>query len=139
MFDIKHAKSSRRTPLGIGVGVSLAGLMAVSGVAVADQYQDAAKRWLDDEFSTSTLTPEQQMAEMQWFIDAAKPYRGMQINVVSETLTTHKYESEVLARAFSEITGIQLTHDLVQEGDVIEKLQTQMQSGRNIYDAYVND
>ncbi|CAO1663516.1 ABC transporter substrate-binding protein [Salinicola sp. NYA28a] len=139
MFDIKHAKSSRRTPLGIGVGVSLAGLMAISGVAVADQYQDAAKRWLDDEFSTSTLTPEQQMAEMQWFIDAAKPYRGMQINVVSETLTTHKYESEVLARAFSEITGIQLTHDLVQEGDVIEKLQTQMQSGRNIYDAYVND
>ena len=62
MFDIKHAKSSRRTPLGIGVGVSLAGLMAVSGVAVADQYQDAAKRWLDDEFSTSTLTPEQQIA-----------------------------------------------------------------------------
>jgi glycerol transport system substrate-binding protein len=45
----------------------------------------------------------------------------------------------VLAKAFSEITGINLTHTLIQEGDVIEKLQTQMQSGRNIYDGWVND
>ena len=35
--------------------------------------------------------------------------------------------------------GIKLTHDLIQEGDVVEKIQTQMQSGRNIYDAWVND
>jgi hypothetical protein len=33
----------------------------------------------------------------------------------------------------------QVTHDLIGEGDVVEKLQTQMQSGENIYDAYVND
>jgi glycerol transport system substrate-binding protein len=32
-----------------------------------------------------------------------------------------------------------VNHDLIQEGDVIEKLQTQMQSGENVYDAYVND
>ncbi len=42
-------------------------------------------------------------------------------------------------KAFAEITGIKVTHDLIGEGDVIEKLQTQMQSGENIYDAYVND
>ena len=59
----------------------------------------------------------------------------MEIKVVSETITTHEYESKTLAKAFSEITGIKLTHDLIQEGDVIEKLQTQMQSGKNIYDA----
>ena len=63
----------------------------------------------------------------------------MEINVVSETITTHKYEAETLAKAFTEITGIKITHDLIQEGDVIEKLQTQFQSGQNIYDAYVND
>ncbi len=40
-----------------------------------------------------------------------------------------------LAKAFYEITGIKVTHDLIQEGDVIEKLQTQWQSGKNIYDA----
>jgi glycerol transport system substrate-binding protein len=49
------------------------------------------------------------------------------------------FESKFLAKAFSELTGIQLTHDLIQEGDVVEKLQTQMQSDRNIYDAWVND
>ena len=41
--------------------------------------------------------------------------------------------------AFTAITGIKITHDLIGEGDVVEKLQTQMQSGENIYDAYVND
>ena len=41
--------------------------------------------------------------------------------------------------AFTAITGIKVTHDLIGEGDVVEKLQTQMQSGENIYDAYVND
>jgi hypothetical protein len=58
---------------------------------------------------------------------------------VSETIDTHVYESQVLAKAFTEITGIEVTHDLIGEGDVVEKLQTQMQTGENIYDAYVND
>jgi len=98
-----------------------------------------AEKWIDAEFQPSTLTRDQQLAEMKWFIDAAKPYRGKKINVVSETIDTHSYESKTMAKAFSEITGIVLTHDLIQEGDVIEKLQTQMQSRQSIYDAYVND
>ena len=50
-----------------------------------------------------------------------------EISVVSETLTTHEYESKVLAKAFEEITGIKVKHDIIQEGDVVEKLQTSMQ------------
>ena len=107
-----------------------------STVALGDM--EAARRWLS-EFQPSTLNEAQQLAELQWFVDAAKPFVGMELKVVSETITTHEYESQVLARAFAEITGIQVTHDLIGEGDVIEKLQTQMQSGENIYDAYVND
>ena len=76
---------------------------------------------------------------MQWFIDAAQPFAGMDIKVVSEPIATHEYESKVLAPAFTAITGIKITHDLIGEGDVIEKLQTQMQTGENIYDGYVND
>jgi glycerol transport system substrate-binding protein len=87
-------------------------------------YEDAAKKWIGSEFKPSTLTPDQQLEEMKWFIKAAEPFRGMKINVVSETITTHEYESKVLAKAFTEITGIKLTHDLLQEGDVVEKLQT---------------
>ncbi len=111
-------------------------LTVAAGNAAADIND--AKTWLP-EFQPSTLTEQQQLQEMQWFVDAAKPYRGMHIKVVSETITTHEYESRVLARAFTEITGIGVTHDLIGEGDVVEKLQTQMQSGENIYDAYVND
>ena len=105
----------------------------------AETLRMNAQRWVSEEFQPSTLSEQAQLSEMDWFIQAAAPFRGMRINVVSETLTTHEYESEVLSRAFAEITGIEVNHDLIQEGDVIEKLQTQMQSGQNVYDAYVND
>ncbi|MBU2955409.1 extracellular solute-binding protein [Marinobacter sp. F3R08] len=122
--------------LSAAVGVASMGL---SLHASADQYTEAAEKWVNEKFKTSTLTKEEQIREMEWFAKAAEQFRGMDINVVSETIATHEYESNVLAKAFSEITGINLTHTLIQEGDVIEKLQTQMQSGRNIYDGYVND
>jgi glycerol transport system substrate-binding protein len=99
----------------------------------------AAKKWVDNEFQPSTLSKDDQMKEMEWFIKAAEPFKGMEIKVVSETIPTHEYESKTMAKAFTEITGIKLTHDLIGEGDVIEKLQTQMKSGRNIYDIWVND
>ena len=102
-------------------------------------YAANAARWARDVFQPSTLNEEEQLAELAWFTAAAEEFRGMSINVVSETLATHEYESTVLTRAFYDITGIRVTHDLIQEGDVIEKLQTQMQSGENVYDAYVND
>ncbi|WP_248672871.1 ABC transporter substrate-binding protein, partial [Pseudomonas agarici] len=122
--------------------VTLASMLALGGLSAtawADAYEDAAKKWIGAEFKPSTLTPEQQLAELTWFIKAAEPFRGMDIKVVSETLTTHEYESKTLAKAFTEITGIKVTHDLLQEGDVIEKIQTQMQSDKNIYDGWVND
>ncbi len=113
-------------------------LLAFTGSAFADM--DAAKKFLDSEIGDlSSLSRADQEKEMQWFVDAAKPFAGMDIKVVSETIATHEYESKVLAPAFTAITGIKITHDLIGEGDVIEKLQTQMQSGENIYDAYVND
>ena len=114
-------------------------LMA-TGAAPAWADIEAAKAFLDAEIGElSALDRAAQEAELQWFIDAAKPYAGMEIKVVSETIDTHSYESKVLAPAFTAITGIKVTHDLIGEGDVVEKLQTQMQSGENIYDAYVND
>ena len=59
--------------------------------------------------------------------------------MVSETITTHEYESKTLAKAFEEITGIKVKHDIIQEGDVVEKLQTSMQSGKSIYDGWISD
>jgi glycerol transport system substrate-binding protein len=121
----------------VGAGV------AAFGASASDELPAAplalAKAWIAREFQPSTLTSEQQLAELSWFIRAAAPYRGMTIRVVSENIGTHVYESNVLARAFSEITGISVVHEIVGEDDVVKKLQTQMQTGLPIYDAYIND
>ena len=128
---------SKTSRVGLLVSLTTTLLMLLSTSAIADMA--AAKKWVDSEFQPSTLSKAEQMKEMEWFINAAKPFKGMKIKVVSETIPTHEYESKVLARAFTEITGIEVTHDLIQEGDVIEKLQIQMQSGENVFDAYIND
>ncbi len=82
---------------------------------------DAAKKWVENEFQPSTLTQEQQLDEIKWFINAAKPYKGMTIRVVSERIDTHWYEASVLAKAFREITGINLIHEITGEDDVVKK------------------
>ncbi len=120
----------------IKVALALAAVVATSPVC-ADG--DAAKRWIDAEFQPSTLNKAEQMEEMAWFVAAGKPYVGMEINVLSETIPTHSYESKVLAKAFAEITGIKVNHQLLGEGEVVQAVQTQMQTQRNLYDAYVND
>jgi glycerol transport system substrate-binding protein len=111
-----------------------------AGASAADEA--AARKWIDQEFQPSTLSRDQQLAELKWFIGAANQLQAKgikEISVVSETITTHEYEAKTLARAFEEITGIKVKHDLIQEGDVVEKLQTSMQSGRSIYDGWVTD
>ncbi|WP_029058285.1 ABC transporter substrate-binding protein [Stappia stellulata] len=117
--------------------VAAAALIAGSGSAFAGPEE--AKKWIDSEFQPSTLTKDQQMAEMEWFIDAAKPYAGLEINVLSEGIPTHVYESKTLTQAFEEITGIKVNHQILGEGEVVQAMQTQMQTNRNLYDAYVND
>ena len=121
--------------------IAIAAAALVAGHA-AWAGEAEAKKWVDSEFQPSTLNKDQQMAEMKWFIEAAKKLQAKgvkDISVVSETITTHEYESKTLAKAFSEITGIKVTHDLIQEGDVVEKLQTSMQSGKSIYDGWISD
>jgi glycerol transport system substrate-binding protein len=116
--------------------VAAAGLFW-GGQASADMA--AAEKWINQEFTQSVLSPADQRKEMAWFIDASAPYKGMEINVLSETIPTHTYESEVLTKAFEEITGIKVNHQLLGEGEVVQAVQTQMQTKRNLYDGYIND
>jgi glycerol transport system substrate-binding protein len=120
-------------------------LLASAAVALAlfatPSFADeaAAKKWIESEFTISAISKEDQMKEMQWFINAAKPFAGMEINVLSEGIPTHTYESTVLTKAFEEITGIKVNHQILGEGEVVQAVQTQMQTNRNLYDGYVND
>ncbi|MEO1651672.1 MAG: hypothetical protein AAFR60_11925, partial [Pseudomonadota bacterium] len=114
------------------VALALASAPAFAGM-------DEAKKWIDAEFQPSALSKDEQAKEMEWFIKAAEPFKGLEINVLSETIPTHEYESKTLAKAFFEITGIKVNHQLLGEGEVVQAVQTQMQTKRNLYDAYIND
>ncbi|HEY0190598.1 MAG TPA: hypothetical protein VGC42_05705, partial [Kofleriaceae bacterium] len=88
---------------------------AQAGSAAAPVDRSAALDKAMKELTPSTLDHDKQLAELKWFQDAAKPFAGMEIKVVSETLDVHSYESKVLAPLFSELTGIKVTHDTIQE------------------------
>ncbi|MDO8286248.1 MAG: ABC transporter substrate-binding protein [Rhodoferax sp.] len=102
----------------------------------------SAARWVDQEFQPSTLTREQQLQELQWFILAAERLKrqGIQsIRVVSEKIDTHDYESRTLSQAFTEITGIAVQHDVMPEGDLVDKLYAAIKSGKSAYDGWISD
>lgn len=123
---------NRRLKLSVVIGALIVPPLANAGM-------EEAERWINDEFQPSTLSKEDQVKEMEWFIKAAEPFQGMEINVLSETIPTHEYESTTLTRAFEEITGIKVNHQVLGEGEVVQAVQTQMQTQRNLYDAYIND
>ncbi len=118
---------------------AVAASAVIAGTHSAWADMAAAEKWVDEEFQPSVLTRDEQLAEMQWFIDAAAPFAGTEINVLSEGIPTHSYESETLTKAFEEITGIKVNHQILGEGEVVQAVQTQMQTQRNLYDGYVND
>lgn len=131
---------SRRTIL---KGTTAAGLAGAAGVSASTpslaQKTDAIKKWVETEFQPSTLAKEAQMAEMEWFMNAAKPFAGLKLSCVSESLKVHDYESATLTKAFAEITGIEVKHDIMDEGALVDKIEVEMQSGRPIYDFWMND
>jgi glycerol transport system substrate-binding protein len=44
-----------------------------------------------------------------------------------------------LTKAFAEITGIQVNHEMMDEGLIVDKIEVEIQSGRPIYDFWMND
>ena len=120
------------------IRMTLFGIGLVTLIPCAHAATDVIDSLLVD-FTPSTLTKAAQRKELEWFRDAAKPFKGKKIMVVSETIDTHKYESEVLAKAFTRLTGIHVVHELTGEDDVVKKIETQVRTGIPLYDAYIND
>ncbi|BCS97109.1 ABC transporter substrate-binding protein [Desulfoluna limicola] len=98
----------------------------------------AINKWAA-EFSPSALSMEERVDELTWFHAVSRNFRGKKIKTTAEDIQTHYWERDVLSKAFEEITGIQVTHDIVSEGEVVRKISEQLMAGRMIYDAYVND
>ena len=66
--------SKKRNRMMLLVGVFAVLFAFFAGTASADMA--AAKKWVDEEFQPSTLSKDEQMKEMEWFINAAKPLWG---------------------------------------------------------------
>ncbi len=80
---------SIKTDKALGIGKNLVMTSAVALMAAVAAYgapaladEAVAKKWIDSEFQPSTLSKEDQMKEMQWFIRAAAPFKSMEINAV---------------------------------------------------------
>lgn len=115
----------------IAIGMAL----YLSGVALAGEPLANAMA----ELQPSSLSRDAQQAELQWFIEAARPFQGVQIRVIAERIDTHWYEANVLAPLFSQLTGIRVIHEVSGEDDVVNKLRAQQQTGLSLYDAYISD
>ncbi|MGK0291178.1 MAG: glycerol transport system substrate-binding protein [bacterium] len=107
-------------------------------VFALDRYEKAAIRWAKN-FTPSALSEQQRIKEFLWFARATKPFRGRKIKSVAEHIKTHFWERDVLTKAFQEITGIKVQHDIIGEGQIVQKITEQLMTGRVIYDIYVND
>ena len=125
-MDVKRRdvlKGARRSP---PAAATVGGAAIISSTPSYAQQVDAAKKWIDSEFQPSTLSKDQQMAEMEWFIKASTPFKGMKVSTVSEILSIHDYESKTLTKAFAEITGIQVNHEMMDEGQLVDKIEVEI-------------
>ena len=107
-----------------------------SVIAYADDA--AMEKWID-KFQPSVFSKEEQSKELQWFAEAAKSLQGVKISSCAEGMDVHKWESEVLTKAFKDITGIEVSHEIIGEGDIVNRIARQIQTKRTIFDIYVND
>ncbi|NRA25242.1 MAG: carbohydrate ABC transporter substrate-binding protein, partial [Oleispira sp.] len=106
--------------------------------AMTPEGDEAIDYWAK-EFNRSTLTHSEIVNELEWFRQSAKKFKGKRIRSVAEGIKTHYWERDVLARAFHEVTGILVDHDIRGEGAVVDFLMKQLTSGKNTYDIYVSD
>ena len=54
--------------------VSASTIALALGPSAALAGMEEARRWVDSEFQPSTLSKDEQMKEMEWFVNAAKPF-----------------------------------------------------------------
>jgi glycerol transport system substrate-binding protein len=96
------------------------------------------EKWADF-FSPSSMTKEEKIEELKWFKKAGEKFKGESIRTAAENIKTHYFESDVIAKAFEEITGIKVEHKIIGEGDIVRNISEQMMTGRLIFHGYIND
>ncbi|MGA1584250.1 MAG: carbohydrate ABC transporter substrate-binding protein, partial [Pelagibacteraceae bacterium] len=60
---------------------SLVAVAVTSSLVITSVFADAVTDYAKGEFSLSTLSEKDRIAELKWFQNAAKPFKGMSIKV----------------------------------------------------------
>jgi multiple sugar transport system substrate-binding protein len=79
-------------------------------------------------------TPEQMVKDPAWWTEAAKPYAGVTIRGVSESTPPSNFAKDVLAPAFTKLTGINVEFEVVGWDQMYDKEMKDMEAGTGIYD-----
>jgi glycerol transport system substrate-binding protein len=117
--------------------IMLAGV--ASGAAAFSPRSDEAIHHWAKQFNRSSLSQEDMIAELEWFRDSGEKFKGKTIHSIAEGIKTHYWERDVLAKAFYDITGVHIRHNIKGEGTVVESLMKQLTSGKILYDIYISD
>ena len=127
-----------------------AGILLVSAclLACSSQAHKAApatpgldpklEKWVET-LQPSVLSREERRGELAWFRAAARDLQGLTVTSVAENIDTHYWESRVLARAFEDVTGIHVVHQIIPEGDLVPLVVDQVEKGNHHFDIFVND
>ncbi len=113
-------------------------LLTNTPLKAEEKYRSNLKKWATY-FQPSVYSQKDLLNELKWFNKVSQPFRGKRIRSTAEDIRTHYWERDVLAKAFEEITGIHVDHEIIGEGSVVQRIMEQQKSGRVIYHIYVND
>jgi len=82
------------------------------------QYSESVQKWAYI-FDPSVLSYDERLSEFHWFEYVSSGLKGIKIQSTAENIETHYWESQFLAEAFEELTGITVNHVIQGEGDVV--------------------
>jgi len=102
------------------------------------QYSESVQKWAYI-FDPSVLSYDERLSEFHWFEYVSSDLKGIKIQSTAENIETHYWESQFLAEAFEELTGITVNHVIQGEGDVVLDIMNQVENNIYSYDIYVND
>ncbi len=133
-----HRKMLYRTPR-----VLVLAALLWAGASGAQDDSAAVVDAVAGQFVRSALSAAELRTELRWFRQTARPLAarlgGAEIRSCSEPLPVHEYERDVLAPLFHKLTGIKVRHDLLHEGEVVNRFSKQISTGRRIYHDFILD
>ena len=105
---------------------------------IQSDHPEVIQKWVEV-FTPSVLSYSDRLAELQWFQDVTAEFRGDTLISIGEDIETSYWESQVLARAFAELTGIYVEHHVTGEEQIVDLLLEQLTEDHHLYDIYVTD